>query len=269
MFRMEFIRAFRSYNFLFALSIALIAFVFGLYGYSEYMIFIPKYVHIVPKFFYNAYDAAFWAAQDSIAPLIVPFVAALPFADSLAIDRVNGYQRFVLIRTSYKQYLSAKITACTLSGGLALALPLLILFSCTNLLFPRGLNLVSTSQKLISESFMLGPFAWLYTINPDLYVLTTIGCWFIGGAAYALLGLATATFTNHRYVILAAPLLIYFLANVILALLDIAIWSPFILFNPRAIANVTWINMMATLICSVVASLSLIVATALRTRERA
>ena len=44
-------------------------------------------------------------------PFILPLVAVLPFADSLAVDQSEGYLRYLVVRTNYRKYLAAKFLA--------------------------------------------------------------------------------------------------------------------------------------------------------------
>ena len=246
MLRAELYRALRSRTFLLAIIIGVVALAFGLYQYASFLITNPEYASINPPFFYNAYDATIWA-QQSIIGLIVPVVAVLPFADSLVLDRTSGYLRSVLTRTSYKRYLGAKFMACMLSGGVAVALPLLLLFMCANVIFPRGLNLVEEQQRILSDPHTLGPFGALYRTAPDLYILALVGLAFVFGATYATFGLSISIFATNRYVVLATPWLVYFVVNFVVAILGLERWSPSATYAPHWLNNVGWIQLVVGL----------------------
>ena len=242
MLRAELYRALRSRTFLLALMIGVVALAFGLYQYASFLITNPEYASINPPFFYNAYDATIWA-QRSIIGLIVPMLAVLPFTDSLVLDRTSGYLRSVLTRTSYKRYLGAKFTACVLSGGLAVAVPLLLLFAYASSVFPRGLNLVEGQQRILSDPHTLGPFGALYRTAPDLYILALVALAFVFGAIYATFGLSISVFANNRYVVLATPWLVYFVVNFVVAILGLERWSPSATYAPHWLNNVGWIHL--------------------------
>jgi hypothetical protein len=265
MFRTEFYRAFCSRSFLLALLIAGAALAFGLNDYGMYAGSIPD---SAPQFLFNAYDAVV-RTQNTIIALFIPIIAVLPFADSLALDRSSGYLRSVLMRTSYKQYLSAKLFACTLSGGLAVAGPIIILFGITNLLYPRGLNLNEATQIVISAPEALGPFGTLYRTTPDLYIMALVFTCFIGGASYALLGLAVATITDNRYLVLATPLLLYHLASYTIANLGFSRWLPYSAFAPQVVIGVTWVHVFPTLAAIALGSLAVFIGLAPRAKAQA
>src|SRR5574337_630872 len=64
----------------------------------------------------NAYDAPIWALEGPIG-LVAPLLATLAFADSLAMDRVSGYLRQILVRCPYQKYFFTKFLINFLAGG--------------------------------------------------------------------------------------------------------------------------------------------------------
>jgi len=197
----------------------------------------PDYVAVVPPFFYNAYEAFLWPLD--LFSLVAPVLAVLPFADSLAQDVRSGYARSVLVRASYKRYMLAKVAACTLAGGLATGLALALLFVSTNLLFPRGLNMAPYTRRIGIEAKDLGAFGYLYRSQPDLYIAARIGLGVLFGMTYALFGLAVSTVTTNRYLILATPVVLFFVAQLVIALLGIPRWLPTNAIMPMAVQSVT------------------------------
>lgn len=179
----------------------------------------------------NAYDAEIWALEGPIG-LVAPLLATLTFVDSLVIDRISGYLRHVLLRSSYRRYFLTKFSANLLVGGAALAIPLLLVFAYTNLIYPRGILPIEQS-RIIPGGYPHGPFSTIYRTAPDLYILLRIGLSFIFGAVYATVGLMFASFINNRYVVQALPFLLYNVANFVIAVLGFSAWRPPITLTPE------------------------------------
>lgn len=239
MLRAELYRAFWNRSFLLALVLGILLLGYGLFEYSEG----PDIPGANP-FLCNAYDAVIWAQRGPVA-LLVPLLAVLPFADSYVLDRTCGYLRHVLVRSSHRRYLFAKFVVNLLAGGLAIALSLILLFACTNLIYPRGL--LPIDQARIGGAYPHGPLGPLYRIAPDLYILFLVGVGFIFGATYATLGLAISTIVSNRYIVLATPFLLYHVANFVLAVLRLEEWTPPATFIPGAVKTASWLTMFGEL----------------------
>jgi hypothetical protein len=265
MLRVELKRAFYGRPFWIALLIAFGSLAFGVYDYASFLIARPETISLAPSFFYNAYDAVVWS-QNRLIGLIAPIIAVLPFADTFALDRKSGYIRSILIRASYRHYLTAKWITCLLSGGLVLMIPLLALFGVTSLIFPHGLNLIYGTQKIMTRADALGPWGFLYETNPTLYIFALSTMCFVFGATYAGMGLAIATMTVNRYVILATPLVFYYLANFMLALLGYSQWLLYVPIVPQAVMGVTAVHVATSLVSIFGVSLILFITLTARAR---
>jgi len=240
MLRAELYRAFWNRSFLLALVLGVLSLWYGLSEYSEG----PKDIPGAHPFNDNAYDAFIWAEEGPLS-LLVPLIPVLPFAASCALDRTTGYLRHVLVRSSYRRYFLAKFVVNLLVGGLAVALPLLLLFGYTNLAWPRGLAPVNEARLPFER--LPGPLGYLYRPAPDLYIFFLIGLGFIFGATYATLGLAFSSFVNNRYVVLATPFLLYNVANFVLAVLRLEEWTPPATFVPFGINTTSWLTVFGEL----------------------
>lgn len=219
MIKEELYRAFWNRSLLLSL---LLGFALLVYGLSDYCTFpdMPG----AHQFDCNSYDAVIWA-QKGIISLIVPLLAVLPFADSYLSDRLNGYVNSVLLRTTWRHYLSAKFLANLLAGGVAVALPILLLFAYTIGAYPRGILPIEQSRTVVG-GIPDGPFASFYRPSPALYIFLLAGLAFIFGTVYATLGLAVSALTRSRYIVLATPFLLYHIANFVLAVLQLEEWTP-------------------------------------------
>jgi hypothetical protein len=247
MLREEINRAFNNRSFFLAVVLGVLALTQGLadymsgpswWGDAEYLARLPPYYN-------NAYDAVIWA-QSGLIGLIAPLIAVLPFADTFAYDRVLGYLRFVLSRTTYRRYLTAKYIVSFLSGGFAVSIPMSLCFLFSVIILPRGLN-PDPFQARIQPSGALGPFGTLYDSAPDLYILSLIALSFLFGATYAIFGLSLSTLTDNRYIILATPFVLYNVVHYGLAILGIPAWSPVSAFVPHWLNHIAWLNVLTNL----------------------
>ena len=228
-----------------AVLIGVAVLAFGLYDYSSFLLANPDYITVAPPFYFNAYDAFLWSLD--LFSLVAPVLAVLPFADSLAQDVRSGYARSVLIRASYKRYMLAKVVAGALAGGMAIGLALVLLFICTNLLFPRGMNMAPYTRRISLDGKDLSAFGYLYHSQPDLYIAARIGLGALFGMTYALLGLAISAVTTSRYIVLAMPLVLFFVAQLVIALLGIPKWLPTNAIAPLTVQNVTAVHVFTVL----------------------
>lgn len=239
MLRVELRRAVLNRAFLLAILLGVAALGYRLTDYC----FAP--LAMTPPFSCNAYDAVIWSESGPVA-LIVPLLAVLPFADSYALDRGLGYVRHVLVRSAYRSYLLAKLTANALTGGLAVAVPILVLFGYANLAYPRGL-MAPDASRIVVGGYPFGPFGALYRSAPDLYVLFLVCLGFLVGVVYATLGLAISCCVENRYVVLATPFLLYNLANFVFAVLGLANLTPPATFVPEIATTTTGLSVFGEL----------------------
>ncbi|MBI4760795.1 MAG: hypothetical protein ACOYYF_14505 [Chloroflexota bacterium] len=242
MLREEMLRAIRNKSFLLSIALALFSLT---HGFADYIgpapLRAPDYIRLLPPFYYNAYDAVIWAEWFSLFGFIAPLIAVLPFSDSLGQDRTSGFLRFILSRSSYRLYFVSKSVAAALAGGLAVSLPILLLFALSNVVFKRGINLDVYESKLTTSPDALGPFGALYHSAPDLYILSLAALGFVFGAVYALLGLSISAISDNRYISLATPFLAYMLVNFAMEILGgLSKWIPLSALLPFWYRGIQW-----------------------------
>ena len=144
---------------------------------------------------------------DSFYPQLIALIAAFPFADSLVIDRKQGYLGQVLARTSYRKYLRSKAIVNALVGGLAAILPLVLMYLITSIFTTAPLNHPSVDAMALRPA--TGFLREIYFNNPDGFIWMILGLVFVVGAAFASLGLAASLLINNRFVALGAPLILF------------------------------------------------------------
>jgi len=237
MLKLELKRAFFSWSFGLAFLIGLIALGQGLYNYGRGFPISPEAKNADP-FLYNSFDALLMARLGLIS-IVVPLLAALPFADSLALDRNSGYIRFLLLRTKRPKYIWSKFLANVLSGGMAVALPHIIIYITATIIFPEGLPTLIGQQRMI----VTGPLSDVYQSNPALYVWFIIFLSLLFGVVYTTTGMTVACFSDNRYVVLASPFMFYIVTSFVIANLGgLEGWLPTAAFTPQQVTSSSWLS---------------------------
>lgn len=118
-FRTELNRALRSRRFGLAISMA---FLIILVGYILTLETMPEKSYI---------DHWYYIYLRSAYTDLLPLLVALPYADSLVLDRKEGFIKGILARSSYKAYASAKILANGIAGALTVSLPWQSVAACS------------------------------------------------------------------------------------------------------------------------------------------
>lgn len=234
MLKQEFRRAFVNKYFLLAILLAILTLIFGIIDYMSGPN--PREIPGASPFLNNTFDAFLWA-QGSLFALVAPIIAVLAFGDSYVVDRLKGYQNFILLRTTYRKYLTVKFIANLLAGGMSLALPLLILYGFTNIAFLRGFPPETNAR--IPYYMLPGPLGSIYAKSPDLYIFFLIFLAFIFGIAYSTFALAFSIFIRNRYIVLATPFLFYIVIEFILQILGLPNWGPTAALVPWIRTSVT------------------------------
>lgn len=263
MIRVELSRALCNRYFVLACAVNLLALSYGFYYYNPPQFDDIRGMHLLTN---NAYDTWLFAHASSPS-LLAPLVAVLPYADSYALDGLSGYSRFVLLRSSHMSYLFAKFLANSLAAGIAVALPLVILFGYTNLKYPR--NLPPVSQSRIPFEQLSGPFGDIYRSAPDFYILFLIALALLFGITYGTLGLFLSSLFHNRYVALAGPFVLYFIANFILAVLGLEEWTPPSTLVPHSVNSTSSVTVFGELGGILVLSLLGLAITKSRFRDHA
>ncbi len=201
--REEFDRAVRDYRIWLALFLGL--------AFLSYGVFNACGNQWIPKGFSFA-DLWYFTYVGSYFAYLLPLAAALPFADSLAVDRGEGFMRYLVMRSKYRPYILAKFIANAVVGGLVVLIPLLALYGVTNLIAPRGVFLPNTWQPNVSGR-PYGVLQPLFITHPDGFILLVSLLAAGMGALYGSLGLAVSLVIPNRYLALGFPFALYLLSD--------------------------------------------------------
>lgn len=161
---------------------------------------------------YSFADLWYFAYVGGYFPYVLPLAAALPFADSLVIDHSEGFLPYLVMRSKYRHYLSAKFVVNGLIGALILLVPLLGLYLFSNFAAPRALYPINAWQPNISGR-PYGVLMPLFQSNPDGFIVLVSLLAASVGALYSNLGLAVSLALPNRYLAWGAPCAVYLLAD--------------------------------------------------------
>ena len=188
----------------------------------------------IPEGLYNNWmGVTLYPVQSYIFYMIIPLLAVLPFGGSFYDDRKSGYIKNVCIRTKREVYYKAKYIAVFLSGGIAIAIPLMLNLMLSALLLPalkpdNACNTTITGTTMAYELF--------YT-HPLLYSLLFILIDFIFGGVIATIALSYTYYTEYKFGAMIAPFVLYFFLYSLMNLLDKTQYSLFFMLNAGASGN--------------------------------
>ncbi len=152
-------------------------------------------------------DVWYIAYSQSFYYLMLPLIACIPFADTMANDRKQGYLERLVVRERYRNGLSAKFFANAIAGALASALPLLFLYLFLTLTNENPLNHPALNS-IEGRPYEIAELVRVFKNLPDLFIFVVMGAVFIIGALLASLGMAFTLLINHRFVALSVPFLL-------------------------------------------------------------
>lgn len=126
---------------------------------------------------------------------LFPILVCIPYGWSYCRERKSGYVKNVVIRAGKSRYYLSKYIALFLSGGLAMAIPLLFNFLLTAMFVPAVVPdpYYITSYGIISSSFL----SELFYTHPFIYVFLYLLVDFIYCGLIACLSFAFAAFVKN------------------------------------------------------------------------
>lgn len=152
-------------------------------------------------------------SKDAVT-LALPILCALPYTASFIDDVKSGFIKSYLSRTTVPRYIRGKIGACAVSGGLVLALGLLLAYGISAVAFApmeMALQEGEVAQPLLAE------------------LLKRVPLFFCSGAFWALLGMTFAALTKSRYMAFASPFIFYY----VLIILNERYFQDFYVLYPK------------------------------------
>lgn len=130
-------------------------------------------------------------ASDSMI-LALPIFAALPFTSAMVDDVKCGFIKEYLPRTTVNGYITGKVVACILSGGLVFVIGILAAYGISALIFTpleaAWAELAGNMEALLGRSLLF----------------------FVSGGFWAMTGMLFATLTESKYMAYASPFAFYY-----------------------------------------------------------
>ncbi|MBE5943676.1 MAG: hypothetical protein E7258_02025 [Lachnospiraceae bacterium] len=146
-----------------------------------------------------------YSPYNNLFYLAMPLLAVLPFGHSLYMEWNKGYSSQILIRSNRKKYFTAKFLAVFMSGGLAIAIPLIFNLIITVCYLPIIPGDPVSAQVAV---FNIGLWPDLYFNHPLLYAFAYIALDFICGGLMACMALTVTHFFDSVFAVMLFPLLL-------------------------------------------------------------
>lgn len=138
---------------------------------------------------------AFDALKSDWLTLALPVLCALPYSSSYVDDIKSGFIKQYLHRTSLNNYVSGKLLACALSGGLSVFLGAVLSYALSWLVF-NPMELAPAPGAAVEP--MLAQF------------IVKAALLFFSGAFWSLVGFLVAALTMNKYMAYASPFILYY-----------------------------------------------------------
>lgn len=156
--------------------------------------------------------------QQSILYLIIPFLAVLPYGGSFYTDMNKGYIKSICTRTSKSRYLISKYIAIFLSGGCAVAIPIILSFLISSAFLP---TMTPEASYAFTNIYPIYKWADLLFVHPFLYTALNIGTVFLFSGLIACMSLFITYFSSKSFLVLIFPFFVYILSSLFFELLRI------------------------------------------------
>lgn len=150
--------------------------------------------------------------------LMFILMCTIPYSTSFCTEFNSKNFKYSIIRSDATSYCWSKIIACSISGGLAIALGTFIFIFCTSFFIP----LVNSNPEIYSlfayttGGQLLGQGK--YIIYFSIYIILT----FFKGVLWSAIGLAISAYIPNIFVALSAPFILSYIYRIFTASLHIS-----------------------------------------------
>lgn len=169
------------------------------------------------------------SVQSFLFFMILPLLAALPFADSFYSDATEGYIAEISTRTNLSHYLIGKYIAVFLSGGVAVIFPLLLNFFMCSQVFPALKPESAYNGSLIDAATSLGR---MFYSRPLLFLFIHFLMVFFAAGFFAVFSLSASYYCSYQFLALISPFLLYISLVAIFGLFGLENWQPNNILDP-------------------------------------
>jgi hypothetical protein len=178
----------------------------------------------------NGKDNSFLMSQSLVFPFIAPFLAALPFAGMIIIEKTTKYRDLLRLRLHGNKYTFRRFISVGISGGTALLLPEILLFAVTLIMGKDGFTAENRNVILLS---------------------------FVFGFAYAVLSYSLTFYNKEVILPLMIPEVFYLLLTYAFPYLDLEKFYPPLCVSPYIYGLPDYKNIAVTLGAIVLSALIL------------
>lgn len=190
----------------------------------------------------------------SLLALIYPVFSCIPYSYVYEVERSSGYILYKRLKIKKIKYVVSKLLACSLSGGIAISLPVAIYLAIC--ITYKGTALVNGGLSYIVHG---GDLYQRYPVQYCLgYILNAFWC----GMIFSLMGMAISVFIRNKYLIVFLPLVIYILLNIVfsntLINLNPTLWWDINLYAESNVIYVKLIKLFVMVLMAVIYLLGVI-----------
>lgn len=180
-------------------------------GYEEFFLYAPKAENMDTLHFFD-----FLRNVGTFETMLI-ICCVIPYATSFCIDYNSSYIRLLKSRTGENNYIVSKVVSCGISGGLSIALGMLLFIGLVSLQYPLVDTAGGAYQSILMRVSYDGAKAFESFLLSDLYILyfaLQIYLIFIVGAFWSVVGLTVSTLIPNPFVALFSPYILYFLQSI-------------------------------------------------------
>ena len=172
-----------------------------------------------------------YSSYKSFFLLVLPLIAVIPYGISLLQEWRSGYVMQMLVRCGRKQYITAKSIAVFFSGGIVIAVPMLVSLIVNLCYLPAtGIDMLSMQGQLIDRNMWVN----LYYDSPIVYALCYTIVLFLYGGIYAVSSVICTGWLDNRFTIWIFPLMLHCMLSygVYNLFPEISAYNPAIFLDP-------------------------------------
>ncbi len=211
MVKTELRRAFFSKAFLLTCGIAFVMLAIGGWDYIDYAVHPSKGILTT---WLQIYLVSFVFGMTSLLGIFYTIVVMIPYVLSYRRERDSGYMQLILLKTSRKAYLRAKLLAVAGSAFASMLLPNLCWILVCRFMLGETDPMYDRFRHMIDFALPL------YDNHPDWYAVMYAVHASILGMIFAILGLGLSAVIKNRYLALLLPFCYCVFSSSILDVVD-------------------------------------------------
>ncbi len=142
---------------------------------------------------------------------ILPILAAIPYGESLFVEKSSHYTYHLLMKKGKIQYYTAKLITLFVSGGTVAMFPFLLSFLINAAIMPLE-SVSSVTGQFFASSVI---FSDIFYKEPLLYIVLHILITFVCYGMLNCFCFVGTYFLNNRFVVMLFPFILYYVSGYI------------------------------------------------------